>query len=447
MPKKPTSPKAEIKKLEKEVKDLKQKNKDLLRLINSRKYRNAERLAKAFNKLFPVETYRRSVVINTGKAVIDLSRLKTHRDVVRAQKRLAQLVGDRDVIIYDSIPWNVPLKQRPQHLAHHLSLTDCFVLYLERGGEKALHQVSTSLVTTNNLAVLKGISKTRGKKYFFVSSTNAHTHAYKIVRSTFNGKVGLIYEYIDDISDDISPNVYELQEFYDDLKIHKPELILASSKKLFQSLVNDGFSKNILLLSENAVNVEHFDYTKIEHNKPLDLKKILSSKKPIVGYYGALAPWLDAQLMNDLAKKRKDLEFVYIGPDYGGGKKDFKQYPNTHFLGAKNYDELPNYAQHFDCAIIPFKLGDIAEATSPVKLFEYMAMGLPTVGTRDLLELHGYKHVHVSKDGAEFERNIDKAISEKSSPDARSILLAQAKQNTWGQRAKAIAKYLHGSKK
>lgn len=259
MPKKTTDLEAEIKKLQKEAKNLKQRNKDLARLINSRRYRNAERLARIFNKIFPVETYRRTVVINVGKTAFDVVRLKRHRQVIKAQKKLAMLVGKKDVIIYDSIPWDVPLKQRPQHLAQQLSLTNYFVLYLERGGEKTYQKISETLVTTNNLNVLTGISKSKGKKYFFVSSTNAHEDSYKMVRETFRGKVELIYEYIDDISDDISPNVHELQKFYDELKIHRPALVLASSKKLFQNLIDDGFPEDRLILSENAVNVDDFE--------------------------------------------------------------------------------------------------------------------------------------------------------------------------------------------
>jgi glycosyltransferase involved in cell wall biosynthesis len=258
----------------------------------------------------------------------------------------------------------------------------------------------------------------------------------------------LIYEYIDEIDENISPDTHRLQVFYDNLKKNLPILVLASSKKLMCDLIDDKFPKNRLLLSENAVNVNDFDYTVIgEPHIPDDFTKIINSGKPIVGYYGALATWLDAELMNSLAKKRKDLEFVYIGPDYGGGLKKFKRLANTHFLGTKNYRILPNYALYFDCAIIPFQLGEIAKATSPVKLFEYMAMGLPTVGTRDLMELKGYKYVYVSKNATDFERKIDQAIADKKNPESRKALLSQAKNNTWEQRAKDMVKFLNNEHK
>lgn len=437
--------KSELKQLKKELKDLKQRNKDLERLINSKSFRVSKKLATVFNNSFPLESKRREIILYAGKGVLSASRKYQNRKIIAAQKSLRKVVGNNPVIIYDSIPWDVDLRQRPQHLAQQLSRFNFFVVYLERGGTKTLRKVNDRLYTINHTSVLDGLKDTNGRKIFLASSTNVHSEVYETVKNTFENNFGLIYEYIDDISDDISPNVYELQMFYDSVKEHKPLLTLASSKKLRQNLLDDGFSEDNILLSENAANVEHFDYTKIVPTVPSDLKKVLDTNRPVVGFYGAIAPWLDGNLMNDLAKKRKDLEFVYVGPDYGGGKKDFKKYSNTHFLGAKNYEELPNYGLYFDCAVIPFKPGDIAKSTSPVKLFEYMAMGLPTVGTVDLVELLGYDYVYVSKDATEFENNIDRAIADKKDLAARKALLSQAKRNTWKQRAHDIVNYLNRS--
>lgn len=47
----------------------------------------------------------------------------------------------------------------------------------------------------------------------------------------------------------------------------------------------------------------------------------------------------------------------------------------------KPYRELPAYLRFFDAAMIPFLVNDITNATSPLKLFEYMAGGKPVVVT------------------------------------------------------------------
>lgn len=73
-----------------------------------------------------------------------------------------------------------------------------------------------------------------------------------------------------------------------------------------------------------------------------------------------------------------------------------------------------------------------------MKLFEYMAAGLPTVCTKDLKECSGYQYVHIAKNNDDFERLIKQAILEYKNDSVREILLSQAKDNTWTVRAKTI---------
>lgn len=108
------------------------------------------------------------------------------------------------------------------------------------------------------------------------------------------------------------------------------------------------------------------------------------------------------------------------------------------FLAQKNYDILASYGIHFDCCIIPFLRGEIAKATSPVKLFEYMAMKKPVVATKDLQECYGYEGVLVSQSSDEFIKNVDKAIQLGKDQDIQDKLYHYAQQNTWGKRARDI---------
>jgi len=432
----------QIKKLEGELKQVKAENRDLKKQVNSRRFRVAWHLATVFDRIFPQNSHRRVVVMRVAEAGLKARRRKRVRAAQKYHRLLQNLVSSKPVIIYDTIPWNTDLKQRSHHLALQLSQLDHVVVYLERAGKHKFKKINDNLVVTNNINMLTGL-KSASRTMFLASSPSANRVVFQQAQALLDDNLELIYEYIDEIDEDISPMTHELYTFYEDLKKYKPVLILASAKKLVQNLIDDGLPKNRILLSENAVNVDDFDFTKLKPSMPADMEKIVELDKPIIGYYGALAPWLNAKMMNDIAKKRNDLSFVYIGPDYNGAQKSFQKLPNTYFLGSKDYYDLPNYAIHFNCAIIPFVHGEIAEATSPVKLFEYMAMGLPTVCTRDLEECKGYKFVHISKDTTEFEKNLDQAIREKSDDSIRQALLAYARQNTWEQRARNIIKCLN----
>jgi glycosyltransferase involved in cell wall biosynthesis len=58
-----------------------------------------------------------------------------------------------------------------------------------------------------------------------------------------------------------------------------------------------------------------------------------------------------------------------------------KRLQNIHFLGRKPFDILPGYLAWSDIAINPYKIGDVAANCSPLKLYEYLAAGLPIVST------------------------------------------------------------------
>jgi glycosyltransferase involved in cell wall biosynthesis len=99
----------------------------------------------------------------------------------------------------------------------------------------------------------------------------------------------------------------------------------------------------------------------------------------IIIYIGALwGDWFDWELLDRLAVALPHYAFVLIG-DYHGECE--RPRSNIHFLGLKDRDTLPAYLAYSDVAIIPWKVNEITHSTSPIKLFEYIAMGLPVVST------------------------------------------------------------------
>ena len=118
--------------------------------------------------------------------------------------------------------------------------------------------------------------------------------------------------------------------------------------------------------------------------------------------------------------------------------KKLERLDNIKYLGVKKYQDLPNYGIWFDVAIIPFKEGDIAKSTSPLKLFEYMAMNKPVVATRDLIECQKYEGVLMAEDKNDFILKVEQALDLKDDPNYLLILDENAKSNTWLQRAMKI---------
>ena len=111
--------------------------------------------------------------------------------------------------------------------------------------------------------------------------------------------------------------------------------------------------------------------------------------------------------------------------------------PNVHWLGRKKYIQLPTYLAHFTAAIIPFKLEELTHATSPLKLFEYMAGGKPVVAT-PMAESTRFPGVLTAAVPVEFAEQLDVAIMLRQDSEYLALIDGIARENTWKARADTL---------
>ncbi|MFN3869340.1 MAG: glycosyltransferase [Hyphomicrobiaceae bacterium] len=128
-------------------------------------------------------------------------------------------------------------------------------------------------------------------------------------------------------------------------------------------------------LMPNGADIEHFARPASE---PADLAPI---PRPRVVYVGALAPWVHFDLMDQVARRMPQVSFVWIGP---GRPELIVRRHNVYVLGSRPYAELPGYLQHCDAGVIPFdrdRHPRLVDSVHPLKLYDYLAAGLPVVAT------------------------------------------------------------------
>jgi glycosyltransferase involved in cell wall biosynthesis len=167
-----------------------------------------------------------------------------------------------------------------------------------------------------------------------------------------------------------------------------------------------------------------------------DFVAFKSQYSNVVGYFGAIAPWLWYEAIAELVERRKDVGFVFIGPSYTGGLDQLPISENLLYLGVVEYNVLPAYGRQFDVCIIPFAPGEIARTTSPLKLFEYFALEKPVVVTSEMVECVAFKEVFSGDSVNAISQAIDKALTVKADPELKTRLAQLADENSWDERVR-----------
>lgn len=106
----------------------------------------------------------------------------------------------------------------------------------------------------------------------------------------------------------------------------------------------------------------------------------LPTGRPIAGFYGALADWVDVGMIARAACLLPEWDFVFVGP-VQTDVAALEKLPNIRLLGPRAHSELPRYSQHWTVSMLPFRDNAQIQACNPLKLREYMAAGTPMVAT------------------------------------------------------------------
>ncbi len=167
-------------------------------------------------------------------------------------------------------------------------------------------------------------------------------------------------------------------------------------------------SRNVVLLP-NAVDRHLFDPRKL-YPRPADLP----SADWIAIYVGALwGEWFDWDLLVEIARQNPHAAVVVIGEYQGQCPVHL---PNLHFLGLKVQKELPAFLAHSHVAILPWKINRITQATSPLKVYEYLSMHKPVVAP-NIAPLRGLPGVWCASNKEEFIARLNEARA-KAFPSA-----------------------------
>jgi glycosyltransferase involved in cell wall biosynthesis len=242
--------------------------------------------------------------------------------------------------------------------------------------------------------------------------TNPITWSFLPTSGEIVGNLGeklIVYHCVDEFSEFTGTDKNAILGMEREL-MRKADQVLVSSGPLYETkkLHNPRTS-----MVTHGVDVDHF--RKACDPKTVPPPDIAALGKPIIGFYGLVADWVDLNLIRFLAVSRPSWSLVLIGK-VDTNISAVETVANVHFLGRKPYSMLPAYCAGIDVAILPFVINELALASNPLKLREYLAAGLPVVAS-DIPEVRRLgEHVRIGTSYEEFLAHIDACLARGAGP-------------------------------
>ncbi|OUL19050.1 UDP-galactopyranose mutase [Nostoc sp. RF31YmG] len=216
----------------------------------------------------------------------------------------------------------------------------------------------------------------------------------------------VVYDCMDELSafHGASPTLknYEAELF------NRADLVFTGGQSLYESKVNQ--HPNVYAFP-SSVDVPHFAQARTIQ-EPADQAHI---PHPRLGFFGVIDERMDIELLRGIADSRPDWHLVIIGPVVKIDPATLPQRENIHYLGSKDYKQLPAYLAGWDLAMLPFARNESTRFISPTKTPEYLAAGRPVVSTsiRDVVRPYGdSKLVRIADTVSEFVAAAELAMQE-----------------------------------
>lgn len=222
----------------------------------------------------------------------------------------------------------------------------------------------------------------------------------------------LVYHCVDENSAFSGVSAVALKSLEGSL-LQKADAVFVTSELLYQSKV---VANPRTFLVRHGVDFDHF-HRALDDDMSVP-PEIAQLPRPIIGFFGLIADWVDTDIMAEMARRFPKGSLVVIGKATTDISA-LERLPNVHRLGRKPYSELPGYCKAFDVALMPFRINELTLNSNPLKVREYLAAGLPVVSS-PLPEVEVLGQCRIAADADAFEREIRAALLDPGPSLARS---------------------------
>lgn len=220
----------------------------------------------------------------------------------------------------------------------------------------------------------------------------------------------VVYDILDDLSiydaDEIGMPEERRVRFHHPLVMERADVVIVSNRVLADSHRSERLD---LVVVSNGVDTARFA---VPADVPND---IAPDGRPIVGYHGMISFWFDFDLLAEVAKARPGYRFVLVGPHDPRVAEQvaaLEAIDNIELLGERPSPAMPSYVGAFDVGTVWFQMNDLTSGVTPLKMYEYLAAGVPCVAT-PLPACIDEPAVATAGDPSEFAAAIDAALANR----------------------------------
>lgn len=359
-----------------------------------------------------------------------------------------------DVICFSHLRWNF-VYQRPQHLMSRFAKTSRVFFVEEPEFDDGVYY-DVMQQSENLWVIVPHLSRTMDEAMIiahqkeFLLRLLSDMNVKRYVAWYYTPMALLISDHLQplvtifDCMDELSAFKFApqaLKELEREL-LQKADVVFTGGQSLYEARKDQHHN---IYPFPSSIDFEHFFRARQLKFDPEDQKMI---PHPRFGFYGVIDERMDLHLLEEVAKAKSDWHFVLIGPVVKINEQDLPRFDNIHYLGKKEYNDLPSYLAGWDVAIMPFALNESTRFISPTKTPEYLAAGKPVISTPILDVVKQYSSVvHFANSAEDFiavaSNDIGNSTEWLTSVD--EILSENSWDKTWQQMRTIIEKALQSA--
>lgn len=251
----------------------------------------------------------------------------------------------------------------------------------------------------------------------------------------------IVYDCMDDFLEfpQIKQNKKKLSFYSKNEKIlvQKASILITSASYLKSKLVSRYGRENSIVVINNAI--KEINCPKTDIVLPTSLNYYTNSTSFKLVYIGTISSWMDFSLLKEIVNNFCDLEIFLFGPI----EINLPQIERMYYCGKIEHDLIFRIMDIADVLIMPFVINELIKSVNPVKLYEYIYSGKPSLAPLYTESLPFKEYVYLYQDNQDCIDKLGQIYSFREVKPNIMRCREFCKNNTWTYRLREIYSLLN----